>query len=239
VGQTVPEVPQTLTAENVEYAVPDLSPQQRDTLMGLMETQERFPMVLRQEDALTLPVTTSDLMDVTTDQENLLYLVQTTCTTMYQMVLHQVDMLTQMAITLDLMDVTTDQSDLPPDLDQNQLRNQPRNQHQKIPMTENVLPAVDLAPHLCPQQRDMSMGLIATLERFQMVLRQEVTLILPVTTLDLMDVTTDQESLPYLAQTTSTTKYPMVLHRVDMLTQMATTSDLMDVTTGQLDLLPD
>jgi len=83
------------------------------------------------------------------------------------------------------------------------------------------------------------MDLMATQEGFPMVLHQEDTLILPVTTSDLTDVNMDQESLPYLAQTTCTTRYPMVLHRVDMLTQMAITSDLMELTTDQSDLLLD
>jgi len=72
-----------------------------------------------------------------------------------------------------------------------------------------------------------------------MVLHQEDTLILRVTTSDLMDVTTDQESLPYSAQTASTTRYPRVLHQAVMLTKTATTSDLTAATTDQSDVLPD
>jgi len=63
-------------------------------------------------------------------------------------------------------------------------------------------------------------------------------LTLRVTTSDLTARITDQESLPYLAQTTGTTRYPRELHQADMLTTMATISDLMAKTMDQSDVLP-
>jgi len=82
--------------------------------MDLMVIQERFQMVLHQEDTLTLRVTTSDLTARITDQESLLCLDQTTSTTRYPRELHQADMLTTMATISDLMARTTDQSDVLP-----------------------------------------------------------------------------------------------------------------------------